>query len=148
MIVFTPKGLDNTAGGRVLAHPRRAARAPRRASSLPAQLLLTAYCLLPTACCLLISPAKAQEPSDLLPVLNPPGRFRASAVPTRRVSYAEMFQRPATHRGKVVRVEGDVRWVNKLDTPDEVKKAGLDSLYELWIVNKALGPRPYAVLLT
>jgi hypothetical protein len=77
----------------------------------------------------------------LLASKNTPAAFHASANP--RITYAEMFQRPDAQRGQVVHVEGDAQLVNKLDAP-----AGIEHLYEVWIVNKAAGPAPYSVLLT
>jgi hypothetical protein len=82
----------------------------------------------------------------LLASQNSPEAFRASAAPNRAVTYAMMFQQPHAYRGKVVHVAGEARWVKKLESP--LREQGVADLYEVWIVDPLLGPRPYSVLLT
>jgi hypothetical protein len=84
----------------------------------------------------------------LLATKNSPEAFRTSAAANRRVTFATLYERPIDHRGQVIHVEGDARWVNKLETPGLLKEAGVTDLYEVWIVDVAAGPRPYSVLLT
>jgi hypothetical protein len=84
----------------------------------------------------------------LLATKNSPEAFRASAAANRRVTYAMLYEDPLAHRGQVVHVEGEARWVRKLETPGLLKEAGVADLYEVWVVNAAVGPRPYSVLLT
>ena len=76
-----------------------------------------------------------------------PVDFHNSAVANRGVTYAMLFKRPDVHRGKAIHIEGDARWIRKLDTPPLLKNAGLD-LYEVWIVNYLFGDAPYSVLVT
>ena len=79
---------------------------------------------------------------------NNPEAFHTSAVANDGVTYAMLFERPDVHRGKAIHIQGYVQWIRKLDTPPLLKNAGLNDLYEVWILNPLAGDAPYCVLLT
>lgn len=64
------------------------------------------------------------------------------------ISYAHLFTQPATYRGEVVKLEGQLRRIRKFEAPATMKDKGIPYLYEGWIFYKSLGANPFCILFT
>jgi hypothetical protein len=73
--------------------------------------------------------------------------FRRSA--TRSLTYANLFNEPDLHRGKVVHFEGRLRRLVRYEPPAETKLDGIIDLYEGWMFDPdRYGANPVCVLFT
>lgn len=87
----------------------------------------------------LLTHARKVEPKDLA---------RAAA---KSISYANLFQEPARHRGVAVRLEGNLVFVRRFDPPASLRNdPDVKALYEAWIAHAEdlYNRNPYCVLLT
>ena len=64
------------------------------------------------------------------------------------VTYAQLIRHPAEFRGEIIRLEGTLKGLSKVDAPKMLQLAGIPVLYEAWIFDEAIGIRPYIVVLT
>jgi hypothetical protein len=73
--------------------------------------------------------------------------FRQSA--TRGLTYANLFNEPQLHRGKVIHFEGLLRRLSRFEPPAETKLDGVKDQYEGWMFDpERYGANPVCVVFT
>ena len=75
---------------------------------------------------------------------SPPGAF--ALVARRDLTYAHLFEEPATYRGQVVHIKGRLARVRRYEAPLTVKDLGAEYLYEAWIFDQRYQNNPWCVL--
>lgn len=76
--------------------------------------------------------------------LTSAGAFANSA--RRDLTFADLYNEPAQHRGEVVHFEGALRRVRKSDPPGMAK--GVRAMYEGWVFDTRYGPNPVCLVFT
>jgi hypothetical protein len=96
-----------------------------------------------------IGTAEAVDYSKVLILANYTSRKAFARAVRRDLSYAHLFNDPATSRGKVVRVTGRLKLVKRFDPPPEAAREGyVNDLYEAWVFDETQGQAGYCVVFT
>jgi hypothetical protein len=100
----------------------------------------------------IVSDAGREEAFAYIDAVSKASRRKSSAFAKNvdgGVTYAHVMNQPQVYRGKVVRIEGTVRRVRKLEPMLMLRQAGVKELYEVWMLRDKIGePNPAVLLCT
>ncbi len=91
---------------------------------------------------------EAEKYSQVLTLANYTSAAAFKKAMRPNITYTHIFNDPDVYRGKVVRIEGKLKRINRFPVPPEAAEEGVNDLFEAWVFSEYLGSNPYCVVFT